>query len=175
MLSAARKHANGGRRLLPLLAASGCLATGCSSLSQQAVHDGAYAADGAVSAEIVDAAGEDARYQPVPGSSYLSPLPMRENAKPVYPPALLDHHLPPVMLVVRLIVDGAGKVADARIVENDGGENAFADAVLAAVRDWTFFPLKRVTGRQVEPLPFTQDYRFTFRQVNGRAVVETGG
>jgi TonB family protein len=100
---------------------------------------------------------------------------MRENAKPEYPPALLDRRLPPAMLVVRLIVDGAGKVADARIVENGSGEAAFAEAVLAAVRAWTFFPLKRVTGRQVEPLPFTQDYRFTFRQVNGRALVEAGG
>lgn len=162
-MSAVGRPANGGRRLLLLLAASGCLATGCSSLSQQAVHDGAYAADGAVSAEIVDTADEGARYQPVPGSSYLSPLPMRTNAKPEYPSALLDRRLPPATLVVRLIVDGAGKVADARIVENDGDEHAFADAVLAAVRGWTFFPLKRVTGRQVEPLPFTQDYRFTFR------------
>jgi TonB family protein len=151
------------------------LATGCASTSgAPAARDG-YAADGAVSAEIVDAPEGNARYQPMPGSSYLSPLPMRENAKPEYPPALLDRRLPPAMLVVRLIVDGAGKVADARIIENASAEAAFAEAVLAAVRGWTFFPLKRVTGRQVEPLPFTQDYRFTFRQVNGRAVVEAGG
>lgn len=175
MLSAVRMRANDGRRFLLLLAASGCLATGCSSLGRQTMHDRAYAADGAVSAEIVDAPEGNARYQPMPGSSYLSPLPMRENAKPAYPPALLDRRLPPAMLVVRLIVDGAGKVADARIIENASAEAAFAEAVLAAVRGWTFFPLKRVTGRQVEPLPFTQDYRFTFRQVNGRAVVEAGG
>jgi TonB family protein len=162
-----------GRALL--LAMCGCIAAGCSSMGHEAMHRSAYAADGAVSAEIVDAPEGDARYQPIPGSSYLSPLPMRENAKPEYPPALLDRRLPPAMLVVRLIVDGAGKVADARIVENGSGEAAFAEAVLAAVRGWTFFPLKRVTGRQVEPLPFTQDYRFTFRQVNGRAVVDAGG
>ena len=150
------------------------LVAGCaSSPHASAPHEG-YAADGAVSAEIVDVADGDARYQPMPGSSYLSPLPMRENAKPEYPSALLDRRLPPATLVVRLIVDGAGKVADARIVENGSGEAAFAEAVLVAVRDWTFFPLKRVTGRQVEPLPFTQDYRFTFRQINGRAVVESG-
>lgn len=161
---------------LPLAAlVSAMLATGCASSPRAPEAREGYAADGAVSAEIVDAADEGARYQPVPGSSYLSPLPVRENAKPEYPPALLDRRLPPVTLVVRLIVDGAGKVADARIVESGGGEAAFADAVLAAVRGWTFFPLKRVTGRQVEPLPFTQDYRFTFRQLNGRAVVEAGG
>jgi TonB family protein len=151
------------------------LFAGCASSPRAPEAREGYAADGAVSAEIVDAADGDARYQPMPGSSYLSPLPMRENAKPEYPPALLDRRLPPATLMVRLIVDGAGKVADARIVENGSGEAAFADAVLAAVRGWTFFPLKRVTGRQVEPLPFTQDYRFTFRQVNGRAVVEAGG
>lgn len=151
------------------------MAAGCSSVAHEAIHRSAYVADGAVSAEVVDAADGDARYQPMPGSSYLSPLPMRENAKPEYPPALLDRRLPPAMLVVRLIVDGAGKVADARIIENASAETAFAEAVLTAVRGWTFFPLKRVTGRQVEPLPFTQDYRFTFRQVNGRAVVDAGG
>ena len=66
-------------------------------------------------------------------------------------------------------------MVDARIIGNAGGEPAFADAVVVAVRGWTFFPLKRVTGRVVEPLPFTQDYRFVFRQLNGRAVVEWGG
>ncbi|WP_449447342.1 TonB family protein [Thermomonas brevis] len=161
---------------LPLAAlVSAMLATGCVSSPRAPEAREGYAADGAVSAEIVDAADGGARYQPMPGSSYLSPLPMRENAKPEYPPALLDRRLPPAMLVVRLIVDGAGKVADARIIENASAEAAFAEAVLAAVRGWTFFPLKRVTGRQVEPLPFTQDYRFTFRQVNGRAVVDAGG
>lgn len=161
---------------LPLAAlVSAMLATGCASSPRAPEAREGYAADGAVSAEVVDAPDDGARYQPVPGSSYLDPLPMRANAKPEYPPALLDRRLPPATVVVRLIVDGAGKVADARIVETGGSEAAFADAVLAAVRGWTFFPLKRVTGRQVEPLPFTQDYRFTFRQLNGRAVVEAGG
>lgn len=148
---------------------------GCASQPAAPPPREGYAADGAVSAEIVETADADARYQPMPGSSYLSPLPVRGNAKPEYPPALLDRRLPPAEVVVRLIVDGAGKVADARIIENSGGEPAFAEAVLVAVRGWTFFPLKRVTGRVVEPLPFTQDYRFVFRQVNGRAVVELGG
>ena len=152
-----------------------CAVSGCASpLTAPQPREG-YAADGAVSAEIVDSADAEARYQPVPGSSYLSPLPLRDNAKPEYPSALLDRRLPPATVVVRLIVDGAGKVADARVIDNVGGESAFAEAVLVAVRGWTFFPLKRVTGRVVEPLPFTQDYRFVFRQVNGRAVVEQGG
>lgn len=152
-----------------------CLLAGCASKPPAPPPRDGYAADGAVSAEIVDTADADARYQPMPGSSYLSPLPVRENARPAYPPALLDRRLPPAEVVVRLIVDGAGKVADARIIANAGAEPAFAEAVLEAVRGWSFFPLKRVTGRVVEPLPFTQDYRFVFRQFNGRAVVELGG
>ena len=152
-----------------------CAFAGCASQPPAPQPREGYAADGAVSAEIVDSAAADARYQPMPGSSYLSPLPLRDNAKPEYPAVLLDRRLPPATVVVRLIVDGAGKVADARVMENTGAEPAFAEAVLAAVRDWTFHPLKRVTGRVVEPLPFTQDYRFVFRQLNGRAVVELGG
>ncbi len=152
-----------------------CLLAGCASKPPPSPPRDGYAADGAVSAEIVETADADARYQPMPGSSYLSPLPVRENARPAYPQALLDRRLPPAEVVVRLIVDGTGKVVDARIIGNAGGEPAFADAVLVAVRGWTFFPLKRVTGRVVEPLPFTQDYRFVFRQLNGRAVVEWGG
>lgn len=169
----AQERAAAGLRRIAMLAICGALA-GCATAPVTVGRQG-YAADGAVSAEIVDAADGDARYQPMPGSSYLDPLPMRANALPDYPAALLGQALPPVTVVARLVVDGAGKVADARIVGNDGGEAAFAEAVLAAVRGWTFFPLKRVTGRVVEPLPFTQDYRFSFRQENGRAVVEAGG
>lgn len=148
------------------------LVAGCATQPAPEVARQGYAADGAVSAEIVDVADDGARYQPMPGSSYLNPLPQRANAVPVYPPLLLDRRLSPVEVVAQLIVDGAGKVETARIVRN-AGDAAFADAVLAAVRGWTFFPLQRVTGTKVEPLSFTQDYRFRFRQENGRAVVET--
>lgn len=147
------------------------LFAGCVSSPRAPEAREGYAADGAVSAEIVDVADDGACYQPQPGSSYLSPLPQRANAVPVYPAGLLDRRLPPVEVVVQLVVDGAGKVSAARILGNTGSEAAFDEAVLAAVRGWTFFPLQRITGRTVEPLPFTQDYRFTFRQENGHAVV----
>jgi hypothetical protein len=42
------------------------------------------------------------------------------------------------------------------------------------VHVWKFIPLERVTGDRIEALPFTIEYRFVFRQVNGRAVVESG-
>ncbi len=57
----------------------------------------------------------------------------------------------------------------------NGDEAAFAEAALSAVRGWIFAPLMQVTGDKAEPLPFSQDYRFTFRQVDGRAVVDSGG
>ena len=166
-----------GIQVVVRVAVVGLLSTlvGCASQPPAPQPREGYAADGAVSAEIVETDNADARYQPVAGSSYLDPLPLRDNAKPEYPPALLGQRLPPVTVVVRLIVDGAGKVADARVIENAGGAPAFGEAVLVAVRGWSFHPLKRVTGRVVEPLPFTQDYRFVFRQINGRAVVELGG
>ena len=156
-----------------LLATCGALA-GCAAQQHKAATREGYAADGTVNAEIVEQA-DATRYQPMPGSRYDSPLPRYENAKPGYPPSLLARRLPPAAVVVRVIVDATGSVENAEVVENDSSEPAFGDAVLSAVRGWTFIPLKRVTGDRIERLPFTQHYRFTFRQVNGRAVVEYGG
>lgn len=156
-----------------MLAASGVLA-GCALQAHKPESREGYAADGAVSAEIIDRP-DTARYQPVVGSTYFNPLPIRENAKPVYPVALLEQRLPPVAVVARIIVDGTGAVERAEVIESTSDEPAFRDAVLLAVRSWTFVPLRRVTGDRIEPLPFTQEYRFTFKQLNGRAVVEFGG
>lgn len=146
---------------------------GCASpVHKPEVHEG-YAADGAVSAEIVDRP-DASRYQVVAGSTYFNPLPIRENARPAYPAVLLERRLPPVTVVARIVVSDSGAVERADVVESTSDEQAFGDAVLSAVAGWTFIPLKRITGDRVERLPFTQDYRFTFRQVNGRAVVEFG-
>lgn len=158
------------RWLVAVLGASGVLA-GCASQAHKTEPREGYAADGAVSAEIVDRP-DAARYQPVVGSSYLGPLPIRENARPEYPSSLLARRLPAAVVVARIVVDGAGAVARAEVVESTSEEPAFRDAVLSAVGSWTFIPLKRITGDKVEPLPFTQEYRFTFKQLNGRAVVE---
>lgn len=148
------------------------LMVGCASASHQAEARLGYAADGAVKTSIVEAE-EDARYREVAGSSFLRPIARRANASPAYPPALLDRRLPPVEVVVRIVVDGKGEVEHASVIGH-GLEPAFDDAVLEAVWGWTFVPLLQVTGGKAEPLPFTQDYRFTFGQVNGHAVVESG-
>ncbi len=157
---------------IAMLAACGVL-TGCASPAHKTESREGYAADGSVSAEIVDQP-DSARYQPVAGSTYFSPLPIRENTKPEYPTALLERQLPSATVVVRIIVGSVGAVERAEVIENTSDQPAFRNAVLSAVSSWTFIPLKRVTGDRIEPLPFTQDYRFTFKQVNGRAVVEAG-
>ena len=156
--------------LMSMIAACGWV-SGCASAPRKDAARIAYASDGAVRAEIVDVPSEG-RYQAVPGSTYFDPLPIRGNAQPVYPADLLARRLPAMVVVARIVVDGAGAVVRADIVET-GGEPAFGQAVLSAVKDWTFIPLKRVTGDRIERLPFTQEYRFTFSQVNGRAVVES--
>lgn len=161
-----------GRWCIVMLVACTALGGCVSQASRPELREG-YAADGAVSAEIVDRP-DGARYQPVAGSMYFSPLPIRENAKPEYPAGLLARRLPVAVVVARLVVDGMGAVERAEVIENTSEEPAFRDAVLSAVKGWTFIPLKRVTGDRIERLPFTQEYRFTFKQVNGHAVVESG-
>ena len=74
-------------------------------------------------------------------------------------------------IVARLIVNEAGTVETAEIIESSTPLPEFSESVLVAVRTWTFVPLKRVIGNKLESLPFTQEYRFTFKQENGRAVV----
>lgn len=137
------------------------------------IGDISYTSDGAVKAEIVVAPGV-ARYQVTPGVSFSNPEPATENPDPIYPPALLDKRLEPAEVIVRVIVNGAGTVETATVIRNSSEEKAFADATLAAVKTWMFRPLKRTEGLVVEALPFTQEYRFTFRQVNGRAIVSSG-
>ncbi|MBL8524976.1 MAG: energy transducer TonB [Betaproteobacteria bacterium] len=132
-----------------------------------------YTSNGAVNAEIVVTPGV-ARYQVTPGVSFSNPEPAIENADPIYPAFLLAKRLDPVEVIARVIVNGAGTVDTATVVRNSSEEQAFADATLAAVKGWTFRPLKRTEGLVVDALPFTQEYRFTFRQVDGRAIVHSG-
>ena len=73
-----------GIQVVVRVAVVGLLSTlaGCASQPPAPQPREGYAADGAVSAEIVETDNADARYQPVAGSSYLDPLPLRDNAKP---------------------------------------------------------------------------------------------
>jgi TonB family protein len=75
---------------------------------------------------------------------------------------------------VKVIVDDKGMVTEASVTGSDTLQSEFDAAVLSAVRRWRFEPLRRASDGNVEALPFSQSYRFVFRQVNGSAVVEPG-
>ncbi len=132
-----------------------------------------YASNGDVKAEVIDAP-ERARYKATKGVTFISPEPWEKNAVPSYPPALLVKRLDPVEVVVRVIVNTTGSVDSATIANNSSQEQAFAEETLAAVKRWAFSPLQRVEGASIQPLPFSQEYRFTFKQIDGRAVVSSG-
>lgn len=136
------------------------------------VHE-TYAADGAVSGQVVDT-DETIRYTNSPGTSYRGAGPSAGNPQPEYPPRLLSKLLPPVIVDVQLVVGGDGMIDKVSASGPTGADPAFADAVIDVVQRWTFTPLERLSDDGIEALPFTLHYRFTFRQVNGRAIVESG-
>jgi TonB family protein len=105
---------------------------------------------------------------------FINPEPSSKNAVPNYPPELLIKRLDPVEVVVRVIVSTVGSVESAKIANNSSMEQAFADETLLAVKRWTFSALQRIDGSSSQPLPFSQEYRFTFKQIDGRAVVSSG-
>ena len=149
-------------------------ATSCSTASKKdKSQETRFAADGSVSAEIVDEPSNE-RYEIRAGEQFFRELPKRENAKPVYPAQHLEKQLKPISVVARIIVKETGSIDKAEIVDSSTDLPEFSESVLAAVRTWTFIPLKRVVGNKLELLPFTQAYRFTFKQENGRAVVVQG-
>jgi len=150
-----------------------CAATGCSTAAKTSNRATSFAADGAVVVAIVETAGNQ-RYEVRAGEQFFRELPSDANLSPIYPAPLLARQLAPVEIVARLVVGSTGGVEKADIVASSTATQDFSDSVLVAVRSWTFVPLKRATGNKIEPLPFTQDYRFTFKQENGRAVVVQG-
>jgi TonB family protein len=168
-------------RKIPL-AASICLAmwvvVGCATkrgtdVAEPAGQITSYASNGDVKAEVIDAP-EQARYKATEGVIFVNPEPSSKNAVPNYPPELLIKRLDSVEVVVRVIVSTAGAVESAKIAHNSSAEQAFANETLAAVKRWTFSPLQRIDSASSQPLPFSQEYRFTFKQVDGRAVVSSG-
>jgi TonB family protein len=163
--------------VVPLMALCLCVLASCAKPSKLTIAPGAdttsYTSNGAVKAEIV-VAPEGSRYKNAPGVSYTNPEPERLNPVPTYPSYLLAKRLEPVEVIARVIVNATGSVDTVTITLNSSQEQAFSDATLTAVKTWTFRPLKRTEGLVTEPLPFTQEYRFTFKQVDGRAIVYSG-
>lgn len=145
---------------------------------------------GEVDAQPILAVSSD-RYAVAEGATYAQPQASAGNALPVYPADLLAQRLAPRIVRVRLIVDAQGRVAEIRPLDTEAAGDAFLDAVRAACAAWRFSPLtetraveqrRRLPDGDVEieyvpqsrPLPFHLDYRFAFRQVDGRPVVDAG-
>lgn len=119
-----------------------------------------------------------------------------ENPLPVYPAALLPRNLPRQEVVVRVIIDGEGRVA--RFEESPVASKAdplyradFVRAVEETVRSWSFFPanIRRfgpgpdtdgdgqsdfVELKESRTLTSYHDLRFFFEIKDGRGVVTTG-
>lgn len=146
---------------------------------------------GDVDGELVEAEARE-RYPIEQGVSYDQPMAFDDNPDPVYPPSLLPRALAPVVVAVRLVVDGEGSVSEVIPVQpmDDAEYTLFLASVRTAVSRWRFFPLVRVVkGGQktvitvgdlsttyngtATRLPFTQQYRFTFSQIAG--VPSVGG
>lgn len=174
-----------GRRRIAGLALALSLAA-CRSVPTQAPPPPA----GEVDAQPIVAASAD-RYEVAEGATYAQPQASADNALPVYPPDLLAQRLAPRIVRVRLIVDAQGRVAEVRPLDPEPSGDAFLDAVRAACAGWRFSPLtqtraveqrRRLPDGDVEieyvpqtrTLPFHLDYRFAFRQVDGRPVVDAG-
>jgi hypothetical protein len=102
---------------------------------------------------------------------------------------MLAHHIPKTTVHVRLMVNEDGHVYQVQALDQVAEtERPYLIAVEAAVLNWHFFPLVKVTdgpgntvvtvgetstnyaGRAAK-LPFHQDYAFSFEQVNGKGIV----
>jgi TonB family protein len=149
------------------------LGAGCKATPKKSPTRVGYVSDGNVSAQRLQAPASES-YGTDPTTTYSGSSPAKDNPVPQYPAALLSDRLPPVGVTARVIVDVSGAVTSATVAEGDSIPHAFAAAVLAAVRSWRFEPLKRMSEGKVEALPFSQQYRFVFTQVNGRPVVSSG-
>lgn len=131
------------------------------------------------------------RYDHSANVKYLQAIAYAENPMPAYPPELLVHRLPPIVVAARLIVGVNGAVS--RVDSLDATMTAEHARLFDTVREtclrWRFTPLMRLDlaagsttviegettttypGRPTA-LPFHLDYAFNFSQQGGRPQVE---
>ena len=104
-----------------------------------------------------------------------------DRQAPVYPPSWLDACPAPVDVQAKLIVDGAGKVSEARVLDpgHDPSRRLFIDAVGVATLRWIFQPLQftqtaaNANGDSHTVRPFSLDYVFQFTCRAGKAEVSS--
>jgi hypothetical protein len=124
------------------------------------------------------------RYQLQKGQVAAGATPFHRIA-PVYPPAQLDACRPSIEVHALLIVDGNGKVGEARVAEEaaaDASTKAFIAAVNSAVVQWTFVPLRIRNGTDTgaeqatagdETRAFSLPYVFRFDCHEGQSSVSS--
>lgn len=162
------------------------IATACRSVPTQAPPP---PPSGEVDAQRIESVASD-RYEVAEGATYEQPRAVDTNTMPVYPPALLAQRLPPQSVGVRLVVDPEGRVAEVQALDPDGSATGgFLASVRASCATWRFSPLTETRAVEVRrrlpdgdleieyvpqtrALPFHLDYRFVFRQVDGRPLVD---
>ncbi len=119
--------------------------------------------------------------------TFFMPLPARDNALPVYPPALLARRLPPQSACLQLGIDAEGTIVNvAPIVQvpdcpaTGVVDRQFFDAAMTAARQWRFdaafrceYPNAQAResgdcsgGREVQQA-VSLAYRFVFEQRDG--------
>jgi outer membrane biosynthesis protein TonB len=127
------------------------------------------ARSGEVSESIIES-DASSRYVIESGMSYESPIILGDYPLPEYPTQQLAARLPPVEVTVRIVVASDGLVTRIDPLGTvDESTRAFYDATALALSKWEFAPFRIIedsTGFARE-LPFHQDYRFVFRQVDG--------
>lgn len=130
---------------------------------------------GEVSESIVESDAAS-RYVIEPGQTYESPVVLGEYSLPEYPADRLADRLPPIEIMVRVVVGSEGLVERVDpLGETNDTNRAFYDATKDALMRWEFSPfrIKDEATSIVRDLPFHQDYRFVFRQIDGKPQVDT--
>ncbi len=140
-------------------------------------------------------ASQDNRLVLADNESFLMPLDDMKNVHPSYPPSLLERHLPPRTVCLRVGIDEKGAVtvvarAPASEFCATSAEPEFLAASESAARTWKFDPALRCVFRNAKdkeravascdggkgiPQPVTLVYRFRFEQVDGQPKVHVIG
>ena len=123
---------------------------------------------------------------------FLPAAPTGENPSPVYPDDLLPFALPRQEIVVRLVLDESGRVAEIQQTDSSCAmdsrfRNVFETAIRDAVQEWRFRPAVRRTyvdapddGSGLPPYKVLRseaptrtyfDIRFVFEVRDGRGIV----
>ncbi|NII10869.1 hypothetical protein [Oleiagrimonas sp. C23AA] len=168
---------------MPAALAAVALISGCEHVAVKTASP-----SGDVSYEAVEPPpGPHARYTLKAGQSALGAK-EEKRVIPTYPKALIGRGLAPVSVTATLVVDRQGAVKRVLIdgeETDDATTRAFDAAVRKAGLQWHFTPL-RVGTWKTEPdgsrwfvgnkaaKPFSLRYRFHFKLVDGKPVVDGG-